>query len=58
MSGPRISHGSDPLSQQEQVTAHGTDRHGGYHDYIATNEEDAVKGLEAEIEEANEDDDE
>lgn len=53
---PRISHGRDILSQQDTVTAHGTDKHGGYHDYVATNQRDAERGLRDEIADANDDD--
>jgi hypothetical protein len=56
MSNPRIVHGHDPLSQQEISRACGVDNHGHFHDYEATNDEDAVEGLNAEIEEENADD--
>ena len=57
MSDPRTSRGRDMSSQQDTVGAHGTDDHGGYHDYWATNEKEAVEGLNAELAEANDDDD-
>jgi hypothetical protein len=46
---------SDSLTGQEQYKATGMDKHGGFHDYYATTEEEAYEGCLAEIEEANED---
>ena len=54
-SGPRISHNSDSLSGQQFHTAHGTDKHGGYQEFNAVSAEDAAEGLQAKIDEANED---
>ena len=54
---PRMSHYTEAITGQDIVGAHGTDKHGGYHDYLATNDADAKAGLEAEVAEANEDDD-
>jgi hypothetical protein len=56
MSDIRISHNSDGLSGQEFHTAHGVDKHGGYHDYNDVDASKAERGCQEEIDEANEDD--
>ncbi len=49
----RVARDDDPVSQQVIYTAHGVDKHGGYHDYSATTEEEAVQGCLDEIAEAD-----
>ena len=46
---------SDSLSGQDQYKATGMDKHGGFHDYYATTEQEAYEGCKEEIEAANED---
>jgi hypothetical protein len=53
MSDHRTSHDVDPITGQEFHVAHDVDKHGNYHDYSAVHEEDADRGLDKEIEEAN-----
>jgi len=52
-----VMHTSDFLSGQKYCKASGLDKHGGYHDFNAVNEEDAIRGLREEIDEADDDED-
>jgi hypothetical protein len=54
---PRVTHWSDFLSGQKDFRATGMDDHGGFHDFESTNRQDAIDGLKAEVDEANDDDD-
>ena len=54
----RVTRDDDPVAQQVIYTPHGVDKHGRYHDYSATTEEEAMQGCRDEIDEADAEDDE
>jgi hypothetical protein len=54
----RVTRDDDFVAQQKIYKASGVDKHGRYHDYSATTEEEAVQGCRDEIDEADAEDDE
>ena len=52
----RVTRWDDPIPQQKAYRATGVDKHGKFHDYSATNGEDAFQGCRDEIRNADRDD--